>query len=67
MCIVNETILILILLTIVMFSVNRVQSTINEGRLEFAESPEMKLDKDPFPANMNIVELKEKKVMVRPS
>jgi hypothetical protein len=50
-----------------MFSVNRVQSTINEGRLEFAESPEMKLDKDPFPANMNIVELKEKKVMVRPS
>jgi hypothetical protein len=64
MCIVNETILILILLTIVMFSVNRVQSTINEGRLEFAESPEMKLDKDPFPANMNIVELKEKKVMV---
>jgi hypothetical protein len=67
MCIVNETILILILLTIVMFSINRVQSTINEGRLEFAESPEMKLDKDPFPANMNIVELKEKKVMVRPS
>jgi hypothetical protein len=27
----------------------------------------MKLDKDPFPTNMNIVELDGKKVMVRPS
>jgi hypothetical protein len=27
----------------------------------------MKLDKDPFPINMNIVELDGKKVMVRPS
>jgi hypothetical protein len=27
----------------------------------------MKLDKDPFPANMNIVELDGRKVLVRPS
>jgi hypothetical protein len=27
----------------------------------------MKLDKDPFPANMNMVELDGKKVLVRPS
>jgi hypothetical protein len=27
----------------------------------------MKLDKDPFPANMNMFELEGKKVMVRPS
>jgi hypothetical protein len=27
----------------------------------------MKLDKDPFPTNMNMVELKGKKVLVRPS
>jgi hypothetical protein len=27
----------------------------------------MKLDKDPFPANMNIVELNGKKALVRPS
>jgi hypothetical protein len=27
----------------------------------------MKLDKDPFPVNMNMVELEEKKVLVRPS
>jgi hypothetical protein len=30
------------------------------------ESP-MKLDKDPFPANMNMVELDGKKVLIRPS
>jgi hypothetical protein len=27
----------------------------------------MKLDKDPFPANMNIVELNGKKALVQPS
>jgi hypothetical protein len=27
----------------------------------------MKLDKDPFPMNMNMVELEGKKVLVRPS
>jgi hypothetical protein len=31
------------------------------------ESPQIKLDKDPFPANMNTVELNGKKVLVRPS
>jgi hypothetical protein len=35
--------------------------------LKFAESPKMKLDKDPFPMNMNMVELDEKKVLVHPS
>jgi hypothetical protein len=45
----------------------QVQSAINEGRLKLAESPQMKLDKDLFLANMNIVELDGKKVMVWPS
>jgi hypothetical protein len=44
-----------------------VQSAIDEGRLKFAESPQMKLDKDPFPANMNMIELDGKKVIVWPS
>jgi hypothetical protein len=45
----------------------QVQSAINEGQLKFAESPQMKLDKDPFPTDMNIVELYMKKIWVRPS
>jgi hypothetical protein len=45
----------------------QVQSAINEGRLKFAESLQMKLDKDPFPANMNMVELDGKKVLIHPS
>jgi hypothetical protein len=44
-----------------------VQSVINEGRLKFAESPQMKLNKDSFPANMNMVELDGKKVLIQPS
>jgi hypothetical protein len=40
---------------------------INEGQLKFAKSLQMKLDKDPFPANMNMVEIDGKKVLVRPS
>jgi hypothetical protein len=43
-----------------------VQSAINEGRLKFAESPQMKLNKDPFSVNMNMVELEGKKVLVQP-
>jgi hypothetical protein len=35
--------------------------------LKFAENPQMKLNKDPFPTNMNMVELDGKKVLVRPS
>jgi hypothetical protein len=35
--------------------------------LKFAESPQLKLDKDPFPANMNTVELNGKKLLVQPS
>jgi hypothetical protein len=45
----------------------QVQSVINEGRLKFVESSQMKLDKDPFSANMNMVEPEGKKVLVRPS
>jgi hypothetical protein len=44
-----------------------VQLAINERRLKFAESPQMKLNKDPFPANMNMVKLDGKKFLVRPS
>jgi hypothetical protein len=43
------------------------QLAINEGRLKFVESPQMKLDKDPFPTNMNTVELIGKRVLVQPS
>jgi hypothetical protein len=35
--------------------------------LKFAESPQLKLDKDPFPANKNTVELNGKKLLVQPS
>jgi hypothetical protein len=45
----------------------QVQSAITEGQLKFAESPQMKLDNDPFSANMNMVELEGKKVLLRPS
>jgi hypothetical protein len=65
MHIVNGIILILILLTIVIFH-HQVQLAIN-GRLKFAESPQMKLDKDPFLTNINMVKLKGKKAMIRPS
>jgi hypothetical protein len=43
------------------------QSAIHEGRLKFAENPQMKLDEDPSQFNMNTVELEGKKVLVRPS
>jgi hypothetical protein len=36
----------------------------NEGQLKFAESPQMKLDKDMLPANIDTVELDGKKVLV---
>jgi hypothetical protein len=35
--------------------------------LKFEESPQTKLDKNPFSANMNMVELDGKNVLVRPS
>jgi hypothetical protein len=44
-----------------------VQSSINEGRLKFAESLQIKLDKDPFLVNMNMVKLDRKKVRIQPS
>jgi hypothetical protein len=45
----------------------QVQSTINEEQLKFAESAQMKLNKDPFLTNMILVELEGKKVLVRSS
>jgi hypothetical protein len=45
----------------------QVQSAIDEGRLKFIKSPQMKLDKDPFPVSMNMVKLDRKKILVRPS
>jgi hypothetical protein len=44
-----------------------VQSAINEGQLKFAERPQIKLDKDMFLANMSMVKLEGKKVLVRSS
>jgi hypothetical protein len=41
------------------------QSTISKGRLKFAESPQMKLDKDLFLTNMNMIEINGKKVLVQ--
>jgi hypothetical protein len=35
--------------------------------LKFAESPQMKLDKDLFLVNRNMIELEGKKVLIRPS
>jgi hypothetical protein len=46
---------------------DQVQSAINEGRLEFAENPQMKLDEDLLQVNMNTVKLEGKKVLVQPS
>jgi hypothetical protein len=37
---------------------------INEGRLKFVESPQMKLDKDMFLTNMNMIELDGKNVLI---
>jgi hypothetical protein len=45
----------------------QVQSAISEGQLKFVESPQMKLDKDSFLVNMNMVKLDGRKVLVRPS
>jgi hypothetical protein len=35
--------------------------------IEIYRKSQMKLDKDPFPVNMNMVKLNGKKVLVRPS
>jgi hypothetical protein len=35
--------------------------------LKFEENPQMKLDKDPFPVNMNMVKLDGKNVLVQSS
>jgi hypothetical protein len=43
----------------------QVQSALNDGRLKLGDGRKMKLDTDPFPVNM--VELGEKKILVRSS
>jgi hypothetical protein len=48
-------------------AIDQVQSAINEGWLEFAKNPQMKLDEHPLQVYMNTVELEGKKVLVRPS
>jgi hypothetical protein len=45
----------------------QVQSAINKDWLKFAKSPQMKLDKDPFLTNMNMVKLEGKKALIWPS
>jgi hypothetical protein len=46
---------------------DQVQSVINEGLLEFAENPQMKLGEDLLQVNMNTIELEGEKVLVQPS
>jgi hypothetical protein len=46
---------------------DQVQIAINEGRLKFAENPQMKLDENPLQVKMNAVKLQGKKVLVRTS
>jgi hypothetical protein len=66
MRIVNGIILILMLLTLQCFLSTR---SIGHKRrtIKIAESLQMKLDKDPFLANINMIELDGKKVLVQPS
>jgi hypothetical protein len=45
----------------------QVQLVINEGRLKFAESPQIKHHNDPFMANMNMVEFDGKNILFWPS
>jgi GH43 family beta-xylosidase len=67
MLIANGIILILMVLMIAIFSIDRFNRAINEGQLKFLESSQIKLDKDPFPVNMNMVKFDGKKVLVWPS
>jgi hypothetical protein len=37
---------------------------LNDGRLTLGDGHKMRLDADPFPVNMNMINLKEKQVLV---
>jgi hypothetical protein len=40
---------------------------LNDGRLTLGEGHRMRLDNDPFPANVNMINFKEKKILVHTS
>jgi hypothetical protein len=42
----------------------QVQSALNDGRLTLGEGHRMRLDVDPFPANVNMINFEEKKVLM---
>jgi hypothetical protein len=42
----------------------QVQSALNDGRLALGEGQRMRLDGDPFPANVNLINFEEKKILV---
>jgi hypothetical protein len=44
----------------------QVQSALNDGRLTLGDGYRMKLDTDPFPANVNMINFEEVKVLVHP-
>jgi hypothetical protein len=44
----------------------QVQAVLNDGRLTLGDGHHMKLDTDPFPANVNTVNFEEVKVLVHP-
>jgi hypothetical protein len=45
----------------------REQSALNDGRLTLGEGHRMRLDNDPFPANVNMINFEEKKILVHTS
>jgi hypothetical protein len=45
----------------------QVQSALNDGRLTLGDEQKMRLDTDPFLANVNVIDFEGKKVLVRPS
>jgi hypothetical protein len=40
---------------------------LNDSRLTLEDGQKMKLDTDPFPMNVNMINFEEKRVLVRPS
>jgi hypothetical protein len=44
----------------------QVQSTLNDGRLTLGDGQKMRLDTDPFPTNVNVINFEGKKVLVCP-
>jgi hypothetical protein len=40
---------------------------LNDGRLTFGDGHRMRLDMEPFPANVNVIDFEGKKILVRAS